>query len=585
MYDSMRNHYLHQGRLGHLVLLAFWSSLCLFLSWSVDKETLETQRLVFCSSDFGNHPLDNNIDEPFALLSKQPQPQPQPQSQPQLNNDSNNDMLERVSRQLSVFALDSVNGGDSKPSLAHLSPTLIVTKGSDETRIVQNVYLCELLSVDCLDSIECLPKNWNASMQIMSMGMDTRTVVKQNAKYANRAPPMHLYPVGLSTQHTTIKSWLDWIHRNELPERYDDVETLFLNSTLYPECKNKTWIGKNCFFAPTQEAEDEDDWEMQAQAQQPVPPVWQKVIQNDVEMYLQRQQSATAKDTSLPALGHLLTAAHITRIRFNRRPMVQKMFHNMTRVFNAPPQKGMGPSLHISVHVRRADSCSQKYEMQASPLDSPSQPTSKRKCYDTAVYINQLVRVQERLQRQNVLRCLTVYLSSDDSGSLIKEIQESFPKVYETMTWHILGFDREAFNYKGSVEGHKHNNHPFLGETAVADLWLLSHGEVFIDHLGSRFGKIGYMLATARYNRFVPFFSVDGHSYCCDVDEPCAHVKPYIRSMVNCLAFTFGRSTIHMNEGYWRIGTFTRKKAALDLEEKEYPLVSYSWEKEETKTL
>ena len=185
-----------------------------------------------------------------------------------------------------------------------------------------------------------------------------------------------------------------------MPERYDDVETLFLNSTLHPECKNKNWIGKNCFFAPTQEAEDEDEWELQAQAHQPVPLVWQKVIQHDVETYLQRQQTATVKDTSLPALGHLLTAAHITRIRFNRRLMVQEMFHNMTRIFNPPPKKGMTPSLHISLHLRRADSCSsQKYERQASPLDSPSQPTTRRKCYDTAVYINQLVRVQERLPK------------------------------------------------------------------------------------------------------------------------------------------------------------------------------------------
>ena len=36
--------------------------------------------------------------------------------------------------------------------------------------------------------------------------------------------------------------------------------------------------------------------------------------------------------------------------------------------------------------------------------------------------------------------------------------------------------------------------------------------KALVGHLGSRFGKVSWLLATARRNDFVPFFSVDGHS-------------------------------------------------------------------------
>ena len=66
-----------------------------------------------------------------------------------------------------------------------------------------------------------------------------------------------------------------------------------------------------------------------------------------------------------------------------------------------------------------------------------------------------------------------------------------------------------------------------------------SHGQVFIGHLGSRFGKVGWLLATARFHTFIPFFSVDGHSFCCDVDEHCARMKPYVSDMENCMTFSY----------------------------------------------
>ena len=170
-------------------------------------------------------------------------------------------------------------------------------------------------------------------------------------------------------------------------------------------------------------------------------------------------------------------------------------------------------------------------------------------------------------------RRLHVYLSSDDSKSLLEEIQTNDPALYTSMTWHVLGYpDRSSiFQYQGSIEGNRHGQHNVLGETAVADLWLLSHGEVFVGHLGSRFGKMAYLLSTARYNRFIPYFSVDGKSYCCDVDEDCGYMKPYIRSMDgHCLGFSMTRWKTRPNKNYWDIGTLARKKHVLQEEELRY---------------
>ena len=97
-----------------------------------------------------------------------------------------------------------------------------------------------------------------------------------------------------------------------------------------------------------------------------------------------------------------------------------------------------------------------------------------------------------------------------------------------SMNWHFLDFSRDTFEYKGQIDDVKHRKYGSLGETAIVDLWLLSHGQVFVGHMGSRLCKVAWLLATARHNTFVPFRTVDGHSF-------CANIKPYIDSMENCM--------------------------------------------------
>jgi hypothetical protein len=95
----------------------------------------------------------------------------------------------------------------------------------------------------------------------------------------------------------------------------------------------------------------------------------------------------------------------------------------------------------------------------------------------------------------------------------------------------------------------------------------LSFGQVFIGHLGSRFGKLGWLQATARYNSFIPFYTVDGHSVCCDIDEACGLNAKFIVSMENCLATFWPETRYSENldqEEYFVSGAYFRREAAKD---------------------
>jgi hypothetical protein len=102
-----------------------------------------------------------------------------------------------------------------------------------------------------------------------------------------------------------------------------------------------------------------------------------------------------------------------------------------------------------------------------------------------------------------------------------------------------------------------------LGEAAMIDMWHLSHGQVFIGHLGSRFGKLSWWQAIARQNSFVPYFTVDGHSVCCDIDEACGNVSAAVISMENCLTFLRETSPVVQDpDTYWTEGATVRFHAA-----------------------
>jgi hypothetical protein len=252
---------------------------------------------------------------------------------------------------------------------------------------------------------------------------------------------------------------------------------------------------------------------------------------------------------------------------------VRAIYQKHLKTIDNRNSKSIDSIFIVSMHVRRGDSCRHEttgYEMSASPLESPAQTSSNRLCYDTSVYMDALRQVIELTPDRHVV----VYLATDHSGSLMDEIRNRFPELYQSVSWKYLEYSRDIFDYSSGknnegdfIESKENKNKAILGETAVADIWHLSHGQVFIGNLGSRFGKMGWWQATARYNSFIPFFTVDGHSVCCDIDEACGKMAKYVVSIENCLAVFWPETRYResqVTEVYFESGAYFRKEAAED---------------------
>lgn len=419
---------------------------------------------------------------------------------------------------------------------------------------------CDLISVDCLDSIRCLPDPYTTH-QFIALGVATRQLLKEVTSFKGETQPYLWQPWGKGTQSFAALGWKSWIRYNALPKQLKpQASYLFVNASWYEDCVQQNLNGAACFLGDFQTREDLGYLEKEA---------FERVkgyATNETTAALKRdllsyQMRANANDPHLPALGHLLAFSHICRILFHRRQFLRDIYdQRLISTINDDSDE----RLRVSLHIRRADACDHKrtgHSEMPSPLNSSGQPSSDlRICYSTSVYMKALRRVKNLTSKP-----LDVYLATDDAGVLLNEIQRDHEDLYNSSNWHIMNYPRDSFVYDAWIEkgDNDRNKQALLGESAVSDLFHLSHGQVFVGHLGSRFGKVAYLLTTARHNTFVPFFSVDGHSYCCEVDEPCGEMKPYIPDMRDCLTFMHENTlgVYPMNKDYWEVGSLKRKVA------------------------
>ncbi|KAL7444910.1 LOW QUALITY PROTEIN: hypothetical protein ACHAXM_009632 [Skeletonema potamos] len=450
---------------------------------------------------------------------------------------------------------------------------IITTNGEENPSKSKKNCICDFISTDCLASIHCMP-NHQASLKQIVKGILFRKLVKETVKYKVEVSFNNLRPIGKLLQYKAQETWSSWVQHNIIPEQHAPINYMFVNSSRLP---GEEFACSSLLLYSNYEDEEYGDIEVEAE-----PYVKEMLSSSETRHELMSrlktiQQAqlqnvvivGADKSRSVELLDYLTSMAHLLRIQFNRRqPLIE--ITNRAVVFNAKKEEnnaqkeGLIPPLRVSLHLRRADSCNhglKESKKEASSLFKSPQPTPLRVCYETSVYMNALRRVQIMVQEKEPNRHIEVFVSSDHAGALIEEIQSQFSGLYNSMTWHFHSTGRETFKYTGMIESNDHSVHDMLGETAAADIWLLSRGEVFIGHLGSRFGKVAYLLATARHNRFIPFFSVDGHSYCCEVDEPCGEMKPYIIDMTDCLVFAHERKlpNSELNKDYWEVGSLARK--------------------------
>ena len=412
-------------------------------------------------------------------------------------------------------------------------------------------------------------------------------------------------PIGKHLQYATMGSWRSWRTRNVLYDYSSILPSIFVQPLLYPECLGENdengdpkiiLNGVSCFYKPITAPEESAGTIIEDEAER-----WyndtitngeatENEIRNIWDKFLQKHQallSETPPDskddlsdssdiaaaeykTDFSALGSLVLFSHLARMGFNRRPFLDEIYKKQLTAVVTPgnpsnyTDTNSGDPYIVSLHMRRGDSCgipdAEQYEQDASALDSKAQMGSDRKCYRNEVYLRAIARIRELVPQS---RPLHVYLSTDDVGNVMRDILTSKYDVSQERSegsdknggnevssddlgvekWYFLNITRDHFDVDMMVENPTNaDKQPKLGESAVTDLWLLSHGHAFVGHLGSRFGKSAWLLATARRNSFIPFFSVDGHSEFIDsfvsssISSLCCEVFIIFRKKLNFYA-------------------------------------------------
>lgn len=455
------------------------------------------------------------------------------------------DPFAEPSRGFSHFVQTMINfylesDGGNKPSERFIIRTTdnpISSKFSSTTsygnapgRPAEKKCMCDILSsLDCLDSIHCIPTNSDHVNALVLLGIETRQVLKKTATFNGTVKDSFWKPIGKQLQYSSIFAWHNWRKSGILPKFYDPMKRSdFVDQGRYSYCRDMNLTGKSCFFDKVSEQENLAGAIIERKAVR-----WLETKYNSREAVMNArghigqmmgdfvlQQMPRDDGTNikpLSPLGFLMMFAHICRLLFNRRSFLEDIFQ--AHLVTLEPERNASESSEreaftLSLHIRRGDSCSTKpkrYETNASALDSPPQTSNVRKCYQTKVYMDAVQRVRRFLPDDQPMH---VFLSTDDAGDVIEDIKEHHADVFFSVNeWTFLNYSRSHFQYEGDrIEANENKERPILGETAVADLWLLSQGQAFVGHLGSRFGKVAWLLATSRQGRFVPYLSVDGHS-------------------------------------------------------------------------
>lgn len=427
---------------------------------------------------------------------------------------------------------------------------------------------CDLIAIDCLKAIECIP-DMDKQAKYMHSGIVQRRAIKDMATNweAPLEDPYDWAPLGKTLQSLSIKVWREWLMNNELPNGMFSRQEEFVNASAYVFCEENGLEGKPCYFDKFGEPEQYGKLEEEA-----VKKYHGSGSRSELKKVRKELQLMRDNPYEMSPYTYLVGFAQLSRITFHLRRHMIDIYEQRVRKIEATITSSSTMNdkiLRVSLHVRRGDACGhslRRFAKVASPLDSPAQLSGVRKCYKTSVYMNALKRVQERVPNHR----LVVYVATDHMLSLLDEIKENHRDVYDSMSWKYVDYPRQMFNYSLGLQAGANfiewaPNKASLGETAMVDVWHLSHGQVFVGHLGSRFGKLSWWQATARHNNFIPFFTVDGHSVCCDIDEACGSVSPAILSMENCLTFSRDDSRYENdNDEYWKLGARVRFKAAAD---------------------
>lgn len=425
-----------------------------------------------------------------------------------------------------------------------------------------NECTCDMRELTCLPKDTCMRTYQDSSQLRVSTGTKVRNLMRQNMTWSDGADH-YFFPLGKSIQYAKIDMWKNWARGRTVRGRVTgDMGILPDDDLLAKDCSSSQGI--SCFLKDVKEP-DEFDKDVAGSDFDSTGPG--QAMEQMRQLNAFRQLAASTSDGSKQAASSfanevLLSFAHLTRIGFNMKPNMQLKYKSL--VVGPEPKDG---SLKVALHMRRADACHGGYVEEPSAIDAPAMTTPQRKCYTASVYAKVL---KDIYQKYNLP--LHILLSTDNEDetevamvSIINDVNSVIAddKMKNDLSWNYLNHTRSQFSYArtsahGTIDFVQGKTKNALAQSAVHDLWHLSHADIFVGTLGSRFSKMGYMLAVARQNSLVPYVSLDGHSVCCENDENCKQATQQMDDMGDCLLFAHELAGKPCGPDYWTNGCETR---------------------------
>ena len=220
------------------------------------------------------------------------------------------------------------------------------------------------------------------------------------------------------------------------------------------------------------------------------------------------------------------SAAHIVSVNTPDKGWGGGVGPNRTRTFSthsefeawmARGQSSTNSGPTLSLQARQGDSCEFVLEAEDPGLTRvwdriPGAHRLRRKCFAPAVYM----RAMRRLQRLYGIK--TVLLSTDSQSMVDLALKEG-----ADLHWVFLNISRQVFSYNSTgsdtfIEFRYDDANEQVLFSAVADLDLLKHGQVFLTTLSSTYSRLAFFAAAGHHAMVPPFISLDYPLSCESLD-------------------------------------------------------------------
>jgi hypothetical protein len=283
----------------------------------------------------------------------------------------------------------------------------------------------------------------------------------------------------------------------------------------------------------------------------PSDPVWKFIQQHLV--YL--TPSTTEGGASGPLLQHASSESRTTLLK--AMSDVRNGHAFPSSLSSQPQQRRI---LSVSMHVRQGDSCDYEVRYELPPESRYlSSKSGQRPCYHVDVYIR---RLHELRELYGVSR---VYLATDSQEMLKRAQQET------QFEWIYLHLSRDLFSSspttttasdtisaarestKKWVDFYPHSSNSLVTPSAVADLFLMKFGDLFLGAFTSHFSKLSFYLLVGTKMSLLPFVSLD-YPLSCDTVDDCAENDIMARRQSIEMIINRAPECLRQEEGGWMRG-------------------------------